>query len=379
LLWDKQQQTEVALKQAQTQKEEADRRRLMAETNFQRACVLLHNSPLKEQLSWLPSSYMSRAVARETHEKALATFQTLLTEPGPDPADRLLTATVHEELGNINVSAGRRAEAAQEYQKAIVLLHQLVAEFPPEVGIRHSLAHCFKQLGWLNLTGARPEERAEDYMQAITLYEELGKEFRDAPWYRFQIATCWGELGELRRRNGQFQQGEEAFRRALPLYERLFEEFPQSPQLRDRWAGTHNNLAWVLAIRPDWNRPSAAEGLEHAQKAVDLQPESDDRWHTLGVAHWRLGHWKQTLECLKKSRQLEISPGPSSSFQLFFEAMAYSGLGDRDKARRCYDEGVQWREKHLPDHADLRRFQAEAAHMLGIQDSKKTEAKAPIP
>ncbi len=46
--------------------------------------------------------------------------------------------------------------------------------------------------------------------------------------------------------------------------------------------------------------------------------------------------------------------------------MAYSGLGEKEKARRCYDEGVQWMEKKLPDHADLRRFRAEAAQILGI-------------
>jgi hypothetical protein len=46
--------------------------------------------------------------------------------------------------------------------------------------------------------------------------------------------------------------------------------------------------------------------------------------------------------------------------------MAYSGLGDKEKARRCYDEGVRWMEEHAPDHPDLRRFRDEAAQMLGI-------------
>jgi hypothetical protein len=50
--------------------------------------------------------------------------------------------------------------------------------------------------------------------------------------------------------------------------------------------------------------------------------------------------------------------------------MAYSGLGARENARRCYDEGVQWMEKHQPKHADLRRFRAEAAEMLKIQEKK---------
>jgi hypothetical protein len=49
--------------------------------------------------------------------------------------------------------------------------------------------------------------------------------------------------------------------------------------------------------------------------------------------------------------------------------MAYSGLGDKENARRCYDEGSQWMKEHAPDHADLRRFRDEAAQMLGISSS----------
>jgi hypothetical protein len=47
--------------------------------------------------------------------------------------------------------------------------------------------------------------------------------------------------------------------------------------------------------------------------------------------------------------------------------MAYHQLGERDKARRYYDEAVQWMDKHAPQHRDLRRFRTEAAQMLGIK------------
>jgi hypothetical protein len=46
--------------------------------------------------------------------------------------------------------------------------------------------------------------------------------------------------------------------------------------------------------------------------------------------------------------------------------LVLSPLGDRENGRHCYDEGVQWMEQNLPEHADLRRLRAEAARMLGI-------------
>jgi Flp pilus assembly protein TadD len=143
--------------------------------------------------------------------------------------------------------------------------------------------------------------------------------------------------------------------------------------LQGKLAENHDRLAWILAIRPDWNAEGAAEALTFARKAVELDPNEHDRWHTLGVAHCRVGHWKEALDCIEKSRQLEqqelgYKPRPPDSYDRFFEAIAYWHLGEQDTARRCYDEGVKWMEQHEPRHPDLRRFRAEAAELLQTQD-----------
>jgi serine/threonine protein kinase len=381
LLWDKQRQTEAALKLAQTQWEEAESRRQIAESNFQRASVLLHNAPLKHELEWVYRQAPDKTSIGALHEKALGLYQRLLAEPGPDPGDRLMTAEIHRELASLYRELWRGPEAFQEYSKAIALLRPLVAEFPEEAGFRASLAHCFKERAWLhrwNLVEgnpARPENFADDFLRAIELHEGLRQEFPDVFWYRAQLADCWAELAEAYRHHGQFQLGEDAHRRALALYQHLSSEFPKSAEQRDSVARTHNHLAWILAVRPDWNAHTAADALEHAQKAVDLEPGFHDWWHTLGVAHCRLGHWKEALACIEKSRQLENKPGPPDAWERFFEAMAYHGLGDHDKARHYYAEAVQWREKNAPDHDDLRRFQTEAAKMLGIEEKGRTDTK----
>jgi serine/threonine protein kinase len=367
LLWDRQQQTAAALQQADDQRREADGRRQLAEANFQRACALLHNAPLKYQLTWLEGQGVGRRSRTQTQEKALGFSQGLLTEPGPDPGDRLLTAQVHIELGDTYVFLWRRPEGAQEYQKAITLLRQLVGEFPGEAGFRASLAHCFKELGWCKQDPAHAEEGEDEFEQAIALYQGLREEFRDVPWYRLQLADCWSDLGEWRRRTGRFAQGEEALRQAVALHEQLYADFPEGKEVPGVLAGSHKDLAWVLAVRPDRQPQHAAEAVAHAQRAVAIAPGNHDCWHTLGVAHCRMGHWKEALAAIEKSRQLSNEAGPPTSFDRFFESMAYSGLGDKENARCCYDEGVRWMEQHLPDHHDLRRFRAEAAGMLGIE------------
>jgi serine/threonine protein kinase len=363
---------EDALQQVDEQLQEAERQRLIAKENFQRACALLYNAPLKHQLEWLSSQERNSRADHAAEQNALALFQSLLTEPGPDPGDRMLMAEVHRELGDIHLARERRGKALAEYQKAIVLLRRLLEEFPREAGFRDSLAHCFWQTGQMRLPDPAHWREGEDaFEQAISLYESLRQEFGDVPWYRLQLAQCWGDLGELRRRRQErFAEGEEALRRALALRQQLLDEFPQRWDQRGPMARIHKDLAWVMAIRSDRKPHHASEALEHARKAVELEPEDHDVWHTLGVAHYRMGHWKDALECIEKSRQIENKPEPPDSFDRFFEAMAYWQLGDRDKARRCYDEAVQWMEKHEPNHSDLRRFQIEAADLLQIQVEK---------
>jgi hypothetical protein len=50
--------------------------------------------------------------------------------------------------------------------------------------------------------------------------------------------------------------------------------------------------------------------------------------------------------------------------------MAHWHLGDKDEARKCYNQGVQWMEKNQPENEELRRFRAEAAELLGVEKKK---------
>ena len=50
----------------------------------------------------------------------------------------------------------------------------------------------------------------------------------------------------------------------------------------------------------------------------------------------------------------------------FFLAMAHWHLGRKDEARKWYQKGTEWMDKHQPKNAELRRFRAEAAKLLGI-------------
>ena len=60
----------------------------------------------------------------------------------------------------------------------------------------------------------------------------------------------------------------------------------------------------------------------------------------------------------------------------FFLAMTHFQMGEKDLARKWYDQAVQWMDKNQPNNADLRRFRSEAAALLMIADDPTTKPKS---
>ncbi len=87
--------------------------------------------------------------------------------------------------------------------------------------------------------------------------------------------------------------------------------------------------------------------------------------NTLGVVYYRLGHYREAVDCfeqnLKEGRQY-------AAFDLFFLAMSYYQLDQTAKANDCYDQARQWssRQTHLTAEQveELKSFQAEADVLL---------------
>src|SRR5262249_5099711 len=70
-----------------------------------------------------------------------------------------------------------------------------------------------------------------------------------------------------------------------------------------------NQLAWSLATCPDPKFRDPRRAVRLAQQATRHTPPPNmtggSYWHTLGVACYRAGNWKQTLEALEKGFKLQ--------------------------------------------------------------------------
>jgi len=79
------------------------------------------------------------------------------------------------------------------------------------------------------------------------------------------------------------------------------------------------------------------------------------------VAHYRAGDCKAAVSALEKSIEIRARPDPLAGLYL---AMARYQLGEKDRARECYDRSVSDLTKDPRRYGDLRHLHQEAAALL---------------
>jgi len=134
------------------------------------------------------------------------------------------------------------------------------------------------------------------------------------------------------------------------------------PKYANAWS--NRGVAYIRLGRPD-------KAVADCSKAVELAPSVGNHWKVLGVAQYRAGDWNAAVAALSKSR--ELRQGGDAIDQLFL-AMAHWKLGNRDEARKAYEEAIPWLDKNQEAlekdriHAkELRRFRAEAEELLELK------------
>jgi tetratricopeptide (TPR) repeat protein len=127
-------------------------------------------------------------------------------------------------------------------------------------------------------------------------------------------------------------------------------------------AGMRNNLAWLLALSPGRPKADYEDALRHARKAVGLKPKEYSLANTLALAEYRVGDWERCIAAAERSMTLGAGGGADDRF---FLAMARWRKGDKDEARKRFDEGVAMTKKASPPNSEHLQFWKEAAELLG--------------
>ncbi len=155
------------------------------------------------------------------------------------------------------------------------------------------------------------------------------------------------------------QNLEQRTRAEIESYRRAIAANPNNAQ-------AYNGLAWLYATAPEPLRDTG-QSLAMAQKAVLLAPQNSMFRNTLGVAYYRAGRYRETVETLQANLDGQLDR--FLAWDMYFLAMSHHRLGEKDKAREYRNWAVRWSRnrkglspEHLRELADIRE---EADAVLG--------------
>jgi tetratricopeptide (TPR) repeat protein len=302
-------ETTKALALAEQQERKAKGQYLRAESNLDWALNVTHHVLARldgDEFADFPAAHEIRArlVAR-----AVTEFQARIDEGNTDPAVRQDTARIYGAIGLLHSGQADHQKATAAFEKARVILRALTSDWPDDPRIWKGLGHT------------------QTYLAAE--FEFMGERAR---------AT-------------------EERRRAVEAFSEVVRLDPDNPQ-------AVNNLAWYLACFPDPGVHDPRRAVALANEAVRLSPTKADYWNTLALARYRAGDWRGSIAAARTSTSLCNGSEVSDWFIL---AMASWQVGEKEEARRWFDKAVRATSKDFLADADLRRFWAEAAKLMGVK------------
>lgn len=253
---------------------------------------------------------------------------------------------------------------------AIPLLHEVIAYrekfldgFPNAFQTWRRLGMEYELLGECLVAVGRTDEAEPAMRRSLVVTKKLVTDFSGAPTSRTSYHLAWRyySLGLFLQDAGKIAEATEMFRQAQLVFE---ENAAKSPEEASRI----HALASFLADCPAKQFRDPKRAVELSKKAIRKDPQSDRYWGCLAVAQARNGQWQEANESIRKS--MELSSGGDGR-QWFLLAMTQWHLGNKQEARKWYDQAVDWMEKNNANHEELRRFRKEVEGTTGFR--KKAE------
>jgi serine/threonine protein kinase/Flp pilus assembly protein TadD len=332
--------------------------------------------------------------------QAFALLGKPLTVPPTPFSDRVQLARSHIELGSLLAAVGRTTEAEAAYRQAVAIAEALGDDFADQRDWWPELAGNLCPLARLLEDAGRAQEAVTIFQLSLIFYVRLVAEYPAVAKYRHGQANVQYFLGRVFAATGRTREAEVAFRQAIDQgrnndyspychLARAQLDLGDADSYRQTCAtllarfgqdedpDVANSVAWFCVLSPasDIDFAKLVRVAEQAVARGAAQSPAKRRTYvnTLGVALYRAGRFAQSIECLQEAVQAHAKGGDAWDF--LFLAMAHQQLGQTPEARPWYDKAVEWIEKNKqsveknkPNQAELRRFRAEAAALLGLAD-----------
>jgi serine/threonine protein kinase/tetratricopeptide (TPR) repeat protein len=239
-----------------------------------------------------------------------------LNRPEEALADFSQLIRLGDESAGVRYYLGWAESRLRRWERALVEFSRALELAPEHAQARQGRAYCYSVAGqW---------DKAAADLSARLRPEPLGSAPLDDTWFQF---ACLGLLQS-----------------DVPGYEHLCQQLlVKISRTKQGFTGSYAFLAGRCCLLHPTEGVPGAQALVWAEKAVADGPRVPWYLHTLALAHYRAGHFEQTLRYCRESQQADPRWGGVILNQLL-EAMAHQGLGQHEEARKCRQAAAQWRE-----------------------------------
>jgi tetratricopeptide (TPR) repeat protein len=238
-------------------------------------------------------------------------------------------------------------------RRAVELADALAQESSGVPDYRALQGSMHEELGFFLEHVGRYDEAEANYWSALDHFQALATAYPNARSYQQNVLRARMWLGELLWATDRRSEATEQVQQAAALGEQLAPLDPFAAYL----------YAWLLAdcADPTLREPDKAERF--SRTATESLRGVGEGWITLGVALYRLGNFEDAIKALERGVSMPTIYDVCTAH--YFLAMAYSELGQKDRAMQCYEAGLTKMSKEY-DMLEYRRVRDESAKELGL-------------
>jgi serine/threonine protein kinase/tetratricopeptide (TPR) repeat protein len=257
--------------------------------------------------------------------------------------------------------------------------------------VEQHLGHTKEARAWLNKAGDK-SPTAEPTPAAGSSSAPL------VPWNRRLTLDLLRREAEALLRAAAEAEEEKVRQEAIPLTKRV-ELKPKDPEpwiARGRFYASRGKTdraaedffqAFKLGVEdPKLLDQGAHFFLDHGQhqrailvakRLLEKEPRNGHHWHLLGQIHYGARDYKAAVAAMHKA--IEVFPS-SSAYQWFYLAMANWQLGEKDRARRWYQQSMRWIAAN-PANTNkwFEQLRAQATNLLGVPEQSAPASQSAGP